>query len=335
MVSSSVPQLVSVMTTARLHMGFLDLNGSLGRRFGSIGLALDQPQTRVVVRRGDGLEAEGPGAGRALACARHFAGRTGLRGGAHFTLHAAIPEHAGLGSGTQMALAVGVALARLYELPLTLGEIAALTERGSRSGIGIGAFDQGGLLVDGGRGAATLVPPVIARMDFPRAWRVLLIFDAQASGVHGGQEVKAFRTLPEFPQAISAELCRRVLMQALPAVAERDLAAFGEAIHEIQCRVGDYFAAMQGGGRYTSASVAEVLEWLRATGVGCVGQSSWGPTGFAVLESDAAARHVLAALEKRYGGQGGLSFLLCEARNQGGEVQVKCANNIDIACAID
>ena len=50
-----------------------------------------------------------------------------------------------------MALAVGTAISKLYQLPLGLREIAALTERGARSGIGIGAFAQGGLIVDGGR----------------------------------------------------------------------------------------------------------------------------------------------------------------------------------------
>lgn len=328
MLSSSVPQLVSVMATARLHMGFLDLNGNLGRKFGSIGLSLEQPATRLVARRADGFEAVGPSAQRALASARDFAERTGLPGGAHLTLHTAIPEHAGLGSGTQMALAVGVALSKLYGLSLTLGDIATLTARGARSGIGIGAFAQGGLLLDGGRGTNTVVPPVIARLDFPSQWRVLLIFDASVAGVHGGQEIEAFRTLPEFPAATSAELCRRVLMQALPAVAELDLPAFGEAIHELQSRVGDYFSAAQGGGRYTSTTVAEVLHWLRSTGVGCVGQSSWGPTGFAVLESDLAARRILDELEKKYVGYGGLSFMLCKARNQGSEVQVICENNL-------
>lgn len=336
MLSSSVPQLVSVFTTARLHMGFLDLGGNLGRKFGSIGLSLDQPSTEVVARRGEGFEGIGPCAQRALSCARDFAARAGLAGGAHLTLHSAIPEHAGLGSGTQMALAVGVALTKLYGLSLSLSEIAAMTERGARSGIGIGAFAQGGLLLDGGRGEKTLVPPVIARMDFPSQWRVLLIFDTSASGVHGGQEIEAFRTLPAFPASTSADLCRRVLMQALPAVAEQNLPAFGEAIHEIQCRVGDYFATAQGGGRYTSAVVAQVLEWLLSKGVGCVGQSSWGPTGFAVLESEREAERMLEELENQYAGHHGLSFLLCKARNKGGEVQVICENDrVGTACAVN
>lgn len=319
--SPGLPSLVKVATTARLHMGFLDMNGNLGRRFGSIGLALEHPATKLEASRVSDFEAFGPGAQRALACAQRFAKLAGLPAGARLTLDEAVPEHAGLGSGTQLALAVGVALARLYGLPLTPREIAALTARGARSGIGIGAFEKGGLLLDGGRGAQTVVPPLVARLDFPENWRVLLIFDQDATGVHGGYEVEAFRTLPDFPAEVSADLCRRVLMQALPAVAEQDLPAFGEAIHEIQCRVGDHFAAAQGGGRYTSAAVGGVLEWLREQGVACVGQSSWGPTGFAVLENESAAQRMLDLLETRCAGQKELRFILCRARNQGSEVQ--------------
>jgi beta-RFAP synthase len=332
--SGNLPHLVKVKTTARLHMGFLDMHGGLGRRFGSIGLSLESPATLMTARRADDFSAAGPSGLRAVACARMFAERVNFSGGVHLTVEEHIPEHAGLGSGTQMALAVGVAMTRLYGLPFSLNDIAAMTERGARSGIGIGTFTQGGLLVDAGRGASTVVPPVIARMDFPEDWRILLIFDHSGLGVHGDQEVDAFRNLPEFPADFAGELCRRVLMQALPAIAERDLTMFGEAIHAIQCRVGDHFAAAQGGGRYTSPSVSGVLEWISAQGVGCIGQSSWGPTGFAVLGSEVEAQRMLAELELRYLGQGGLSFMVTKARNQASEVQVICENNaLDAACA--
>jgi beta-ribofuranosylaminobenzene 5'-phosphate synthase len=330
------PQRVSVVTMARLHMGFLDLHGGLGRRFGSIGLALEQPATELVVTRSAELEASGPCAERAVVDAKKFLEHVQLPHGASIRLQRAIPEHAGLGSGTQMALAVGVALARLYELPLSVREIATLTERGARSGIGIGAFESGGLLLDGGRGLNTTVPPVIARLDFPQAWRVLLIFDRSGSGVHGNEEVEAFRSLPEFPENVAAELCRRALMQALPAVAEQDLDAFGAAIYEIQCRVGDYFAATQGGERYTSKAVGDVLEWIRGQGIQCVGQSSWGPTGFAVFDNELEAQATAAALEARCADKQGMSFMLCEARNIGSEVRVAYEGDlVDKACAVN
>jgi beta-ribofuranosylaminobenzene 5'-phosphate synthase len=308
---------VHVSTTARLHMGFFDLNGGLGRRFGSIGVSLDQPSTILTAWRAEKFSAEGPGADRAVAVACKIARALDLHGGMHLQLNEVIPEHSGLGSGTQMSLAVGLALNKLYQLGLILQDVALLTERGARSGIGLGTFAEGGVVIDGGRGPQTLVPPVIARADFPEAWRIILIFDHADIGVHGSEESEAFRTLPEFPADVSAELCRRVLMQALPALAEHDLQTFGMAIRELQARTGDYFSTIQGG-RYASKRVSSVLEWLARRGMDCFGQSSWGPTGFAVLANQSEAESCLQQMRSRFAEDEKLSFLLCKGRNRGG-----------------
>src|SRR5262245_64843237 len=44
--------LVSVMTSARLHFGFLDPSGRGARPFGSFGLAIARPPTRLALGRG-------------------------------------------------------------------------------------------------------------------------------------------------------------------------------------------------------------------------------------------------------------------------------------------
>ena len=310
---------VAVVTSARLHMGFFDLNGDLGRRFGSIGLSLDRPAIELQAWRADEFEAEGPGASRAKKVAEKLARVLNLQGGMHMRLGQSIPEHAGLGSGTQMSMAVGLAMNRLYSLNLIPQDVAMLTERGARSGIGLGTFAAGGVVIDGGRGAQTVIPPVIARADFPDAWRILLIFDHASEGMHGEQEIEAFRRLPEFPADVAAALCRRVLMQALPALAEHDLATFGAAIRELQERTGDHFAPAQGG-RYASPRVAEVLEWLGMQGIACYGQSSWGPTSFAVFASEAEAEEFLLKIQTQFSHYASLTFMLCKGRNQGGEV---------------
>ena len=40
---------VSVQTSARLHLGFFDLNGVLGRRFGRFGMGIDRSDVRCVI----------------------------------------------------------------------------------------------------------------------------------------------------------------------------------------------------------------------------------------------------------------------------------------------
>ncbi len=312
---------VRVTAPARLHLGFLDLDGSLGRRFGSIGLTLEAPATVVSLRPAPADLATGPDCGRA---ARHLATLReawDVQAPLALTVEQAIPAHAGLGSGTQLGLAVGQALAALHGLAATPEGVASILDRGARSGIGVAAFAQGGFLVDGGKAPAdTAPPPVTARLPFPEAWRVLLIQDAGTRGVHGAAEKTAFDGLPAFPASRAAHLCHLVMLRLLPGIASADLDAAGAAINEIQRIVGDHFAPFQGGGRFTSPRVARVLAWLEAQGVAGLGQSSWGPTGFALLPDQAAAERVTAEGEGRFGGSG-VAFRVVAGRNRPGEIE--------------
>lgn len=312
---------VTVTVPARLHVGFVDLNGGLGRRFGSLGIALDTPRTRITVRRSDHLTVSGPGAERArrylATLAEHFHGDDRL----HLTVETAIPEHVGLGSGTQLSLATGIAYCRLNGIAADVRRLAQLLERGARSSIGIATFEQGGVVLDGGRGDSDQPPPVLSRLPFPEAWRILLIFDESRRGLHGSAEMAAFQRLPPFPAEAAAHLCRLVLMVALPALAEQDLDSFGSAVAELQRVVGDYFAPAQGA-RFMSAGVAEVLAWLESEGVSGIGQSSWGPTGFAVIGSESEALRLCAKATGRWPAGTGLSFAVSTGRNAGGEISV-------------
>ena len=314
--ASAVCSRVSVTTSARLHMGFFDLNGNLGRRFGSIGVSLQAPVTSLIATPAARVSAQGPVSERVTKIAEQVMQSLAVGAGVHIQMVEAIPEHSGLGSGTQLAVAIGMAISQLYGLNLTVKDIAILTQRGMRSGIGLGTFLHGGLIVDGGRASNSALPPVIAHADFPEDWPILLIFDHSHQGVHGAQEIAAFKELPEFPAESSAILCRHVLMQALPAVAERDLKSFGKAIQALQTLTGDYFAPAQGGRRYTSPHVANVLSELQRGGVDCFGQSSWGPTGFAVFENQTQAETLLQQLKTKFSHESNLKFVLTKANNQ-------------------
>ncbi len=312
---------VTVSVPARLHVGFLDLNGDLGRRFGSLGIALEAPQTRISLTRGEALGAEGPDRERALGYLRTLIDHFRLDPRLSLTVENAIPGHVGLGSGTQLSLATAIACCRLNGIDVDLRAMARLLERGARSSIGIASIEQGGVILDGGRGSADRPPPVLSRLPFPEAWRILLVFDERRQGLHGAAEREAFRRLPPFPAATAARLCRVVLMAALPALAEQDLDGFGSAVAELQRAVGDHFAPVQGG-RIMSPAVAEVLTWLEAEGVRGLGQSSWGPTGFAILGSAAEAERLRAEAERRWPAGSGLAFAVSRGRNVGGAVEV-------------
>ena len=322
--SSRPDPYIHVEAPARLHLGFLDLNGGLGRRFGSLGLTIDAFATRLRAQPAEGFSAEGPGAERALAYARTYAAARDLPGGVCIRLSETIPDHAGLGSGTQMALAVGTALERLRvpdaaRPPPDCRSIAQTLGRGQRSGIGIGAFEEGGFICDCGRGDLAAVPPVIMRLPFPADWRVVLLLDQRRQGLHGEREARAFAQLPEFLPETAGHLCRLLLMQLVPGLLEERFTPVAEALGEIQRAVGIHFAPAQGG-CFASPAVAAALEWATAQGFPGNGQSSWGPTGFILTADARQARWLEQGLRGYLGDLSPLCYQITAGRNLGARV---------------
>lgn len=312
---------VTVIAPARLHMGFIDLSGALGRHFGSIGLALNEISTHINLSWAEQRVLTGKASVRAENCLKKLCRALNVSDQVHLHIESAIPEHVGLGSGTQMSLAIGSALNQYYDLGLSVRQIAQLTERGKRSGIGIGVFELGGLVVDGGRGEQTLTPPVISHMAVPDDWRFILVFDRRGQGLHGQQEIKAFKELPPFPQKEAARLCYLLLMQGLPAIAEDDIERFGDVITQLQQSVGQHFSSAQGG-VFTSAEVAETMDWLARQGAVAIGQTSWGPTGFCALRGAGKALDLCQRLEQQFSHLSNLEFVAVSARNGSGVIAV-------------
>jgi beta-ribofuranosylaminobenzene 5'-phosphate synthase len=306
---------ISVIAPARLHMGFIDLSGSLGRHFGSIGIALNDINTRLTLTHADQRRIVGSSAQRAGRCLTQLCDALNVSDQVNITIEAAIPEHVGLGSGTQMALAIGTALNAYYGLGLTVRDIASAMDRGLRSGIGIGVFEYGGLVVDGGRGENTITPPVLVHLDVPADWRFILVFDRRGQGLHGEQEIAAFEALPAFPQQEAEHFCYLLLMQGLPAVAEHDLFKFGQVISHLQSAVGKHFSPAQGG-IYASKEVAKAMAWLTQQGAAAVGQTSWGPTGFCAVETAELAQTIVQQARIEFADLINLDFMVVSANNQ-------------------
>lgn len=314
-------KIVLVDAPARLHMGFIDLSGALGRQFGSIGLALNEISTRLRLSSSAQPHVTGQRNERVYACLQRLCRALNVSDNVCVDIESSIPEHVGLGSGTQLALALGSALNTYYELGLSVRQIAGAADRGLRSGIGIGVFEKGGLVVDGGRGRTTQTPPLIAHLQIPENWRFILVFDQRGQGLHGQLELDAFKKLPPFSQQEAARLSYLLLMQGLPAVAERDLIGFGQVITELQQALGRHFASVQGG-VFTSEQVATAMQWLQQQGAVAIGQTSWGPTGFCAVDSHQQACDLIKRLDAMRDRYRHLTFMITSARNTRAEVVV-------------
>lgn len=276
---------VFVEAGARLHFGVLDLRGALGRRFGGLGAAIPSPSLLLEAARSrDGVSAEGPDSARAAEFARRFLAAHGLGGGARLVVHQRIPAHSGLGSGTQLGLSVARALAELYGLPARPAELARAVARGQRSAIGTWTFALGGFIVEGGRRPGEDgIAPLIGRFEVPERWRCVVAVPPGSPGLSGEAEAHAFEQLPPPAEKEVERVSHLVLMQLLPALVEGDLGSFGEALSAVQQITGAWFAPQQGGvfaPGHGEALIREMAGW----GVAGVGQSSWGPAVYGLVE---------------------------------------------------
>ncbi|RMF91554.1 MAG: hypothetical protein D6733_00820 [Methanobacteriota archaeon] len=281
---------MTVRTPSRVHMTLIDLNGGLGRVDGGIGLALEEPHIEVSVEKNEVVAVEGPLHKRAHEAASRILEALDVEGGATITVEHAYEPHIGLGSGTQLMLAVGHAISRLYNLDVPIRQIAGIMGRGGTSGIGTAVFEHGGFILDGGHSteekpeflpssASRAGPaPVLTRLDFPD-WKMALAIP-RGTRVHGKREVGIFQRYCPIPVEEVRRLCHLILMKTLPAVLEKDISAFGESINEMQ-DVG--FKKIEV--RLQTQPVRDILKRCQKVSYGA-GLSSFGPAIYAVVDDE-------------------------------------------------
>jgi beta-ribofuranosylaminobenzene 5'-phosphate synthase len=319
---------VLVRTPARLHLGLIDLNGELGRLYGSMGVAIDGPNVSIEAERltagraAPALQVDGPEAERVTAIARRFFARYPSPAPVRLQVRSVIPAHVGLGSGTQLALAVGTALAELGGLPIGPAEVSGLLGRGVHSGIGIAVFQRGGFVVDGGHASDRSdgrPPPVLFQQPFPAGWRLIVAVPAVSPGYNGESEQQAFQGLPPAPGDLADRICRLLVMQMLPALLEGEIIPFGQALTGIQALVGDSFAAVQGGRFANTVTAALIAYWLSIGACGA-GQSSWGPTAYALAGDEPEAERLSGAARSYLSASGGGVVFTARGANKGARI---------------
>ena len=292
---------VVVTAPARLHFGMLDPAGIGSRRFGGCGVAVEVPRVVVAVRSWTGSEvvADGPQADRAVTFARRAREAFGHRGGIQVEVREAIPPHSGLGSGTKLGLAIARGVAELAGVAARPQELAEASGRGARSSVGCWTFAAPGLVVEAGVREHDSISPLVARQAMPERWRCVLALPLGVEGLSGNAEERFFGLLHQERTAIEPGVSRLVLTGLLAGTVTEDIGEFGAALGEIQREIGSMFASRQGGVFHPRA--APVVEALHGLGIGAVGQSSWGPTVYGIVDSPALAALVSDRLRAAVG----------------------------------
>lgn len=276
---------MQVKTPSRLHLGLLDLNGNLGRIYGSVGLALSHPVILLEAKSSEELIVKGEEKDLLLSLIKKFSESQKIDVKAEIELREVIPPHVGLGSGTQLSLAVASCLSHIHGLSLSVVEMATLMGLGAISGIGTACFEHGGFIIDGGHKSMEYAgpPPVIFRHPFPKHWSFIVAIPGAGKGIYGEREERALKKMIPSPPEITAEVCRLVQMKMLPSLIEEDIEDFGRSLTEVDKRVGRYFKNVQED-IYSERICTEIMEFMLEEGSHGGGQSSWGPVVYGVIE---------------------------------------------------
>lgn len=319
--------MIELRAPSRLHFGILSYsNDKTARQFGGVGLMVRRPDVKIRVELARSFSGTGRLSDRAAEFAARFAERAVARG-----LVVRVPAvsirvlrvprpHTGLGTGTQLGMAVARALSEVLDLEdLSVAEMASLVGRGERSAVGVHGCFGGGFIVEGGKADSSELSPKVMQHPFPDPWRIVLVRPAALHGIAGERERQAFALLPRLPDELTARMCRLVLLGLAPAVVEADLGRFGEALYELQRLAGECFKLAQGG-VYADPLLSRIVKFIRDCGVPGVGQSSWGPTLYAISGDQEQAEWLAARLQRQFRLQPG-EVLVTESDNHGSTVR--------------
>lgn len=323
-----------IETPSRLHMTLVDLNGTIGRIDGGVGLTIKKPKLILEAKPQDeGIDILFRESQKLNEKIMHDYGRKiedtvkkitdflKIDSGFKFEVKTAYPAHSGLGSGTQLSLAVAKLVLNLNDHDMDAWQMAKIVGRGGTSGIGVRAFDHGGFLIDGGHkvdekpdflpsSASNARPaPLIARYDFPKDWKVVLAIPNVPAGASGQNEVNIFQEHCPIKLDEVQKLSHLILMKMMPSVVEKDLDSFGSAVNEIQS-IG--FKKIEVG--FQDPILTEITQNLRDAGAAGVGMSSFGPTIYAITDTNTKdISKVAQSTMNEIGGK----VIVTEAKNSG------------------
>jgi beta-ribofuranosylaminobenzene 5'-phosphate synthase len=309
--------MLKIKTPSRIHMTLIDMNGQLGRVDGGIGITLEEPYILITAKLADTVTVRGdPELNERMkkACEIICPGC-----GVEIDIKKSYWNHIGLGSGTQAALAAGMAISCLYDLKLFPRQIAEKVGRGGTSGIGIASFERGGFILDGGHRMEAKnaflpssfsrgVPPapILCQRNFPD-WDIVLAIPP-TKGAHDLYEKDMFAKICPIPLNEVEKLSHIILMQMLPALAEEDLDTFGKAVNSIQ-EIGFKRREVE-----LQPTARGLIDALLAGGAAGAGLSSFGPTVYAITDQPRKVEAAVKSYDKD------CIVIKTKARNKGAEI---------------
>ena len=271
----------TIDSPARLHLGFMELNDSNSRVFGSIGLAITSFKFKQSIQSNKDFDVVCDDKSiklRIEEIIELFSKNYKIKK-CRLTVSDFIPLHKGLGSGTQVSLCTGFLISNFNNLNLSIENISKFLRRGQRSGVGVETFKSGGFIIDTGKLKGSISPPQkLIDIKWPKDWQIILITSTNISGLHGNKELNEFTKLTNISSKFAKENCFNLLMKIIPGLLESDFNAFANGIQKIQENMSEIFYGNKN--NYSNHGISKIFKFIREKKYIGFGQSSWGPTGF-------------------------------------------------------
>jgi len=290
---------MKLFSPARIHLGFLELDQTLPRFFGSVGLTVSNFCFEVQISKSKNLNIVTEHKNlkkKTLEIFLKFKKKYNVNF-CKINIKKIIPSHVGLGSGTQFSLTIGYLISKLNNLNISIDEIALFLNRGNRSGIGVQSFKQGGFTIDIGKKKGTNnLPLKLMNIKWPQDWKIILLFDLKGENIFGENEVNKFKDVNKRYRSMFNYNYSTLFLKILPGIMEKDFKSFAEGIQLIQNNMSEIF--YKNSKKFSSKNINHIFDYLRNKKIMGFGQSSWGPTGFIFCENSKKRNQLLNSIEK-------------------------------------
>ena len=293
----------TVEAASRLHFGLLSFGATDDRpQYGGVGLMIGRPGLCLSSMDADRFGCEGPLATRVAEFANRWLESQTITElpPCRLQVQRVAQQHAGLGTGTQLGLSVAAILWHCSQGESESGHLstrppattlARTVGRGARSSIGTFGFDTGGLIFERGKRPGERIGELAAQIRLPESWRVVIFTPIAGSGLSGQAEQQAFASMPTVPDEVTQRLLRIAHDEIVPNARAGRLSDLGDAIYRYGYEAGNCFATQQGG-PFANKTVERWIGAIRGRGVAGAGQSSWGPSVFAIVQHQTDAEQL-------------------------------------------
>ena len=288
----------TIDSPARLHLGFMELNDTNSRVFGSIGLAITNFKFKqsIQINKDFDVICDDKHIKLRIEEIIEFFSKNYKIKKCRFTVSDFIPLHKGLGSGTQVSLCTGFLISSFNNLNLSIENISKFLRRGQRSGVGVETFKSGGFIIDTGKLKGSISPPQkLIDIKWPKDWQIILITGTNVSGLHGKKESNEFTKLKNVSSKFAKENCFNLLMKIIPGLLESDFYTFANGIQKIQENMSEIFYGNKN--NYSNKSISKIFKFVREKKYIGFGQSSWGPTGFVFCKNREQREEIFNMIE--------------------------------------